>query len=215
MPNENSIYDAPAADVTVPEQLPEAFRHGSLSPGKLRFAAFVSVLYLIMLFPLTGLSFMDGWDGGNENVKFWTDALTLLCTGMWIYLLLIFKTLLNQRLEFSGANTTLHILLVLSAVISVIPLFMDAGESPFGLLGILFFVMMIPLGIVTILFGRRLLTVAPHYRYLPLFAWTTILTGICTVTIILFMLVLPLSLVWTIAMALIFLNASQELVEAG
>ena len=215
MNNEKSIYDTPAADVTVPEQLPDAFTRGSLNPGKLRFAAFVSVLYFLILFPLVGFSFMEGWASDADRFKFWADALTLISMGMWIYLLLMFKAVLNQRLEYAGANTYIHILLVLSALMSVMPLFMDADESPFTLLGILFFAMMIPVGIITILFGRRLLAVAPRYKYLPLYAWTTILAGICTATVILFMLVLPLSLVSTIAMALIFLNASQELADAG
>lgn len=215
MNNDKSIYDTPAADVTVPEPLPEAFTRGSLNPGKLRFAAFVSVLYFIILFPLAGFSFMEGWASDNDRFKFWADTLTLISLGMWIYLFLMFKSVLNQRLEYSGANTYIHILLILSSLISVMPVFMEVDENSFAYLDILLLVMMIPLGIITFLLGKRLLAVAPRYKYLPLYAWTTIIAGICIATVILFLLALPLELVSTIAMALIFLKAAQELAEAG
>src|SRR5690606_8614417 len=98
---------------------------------------------------------------------------------------------------------------------SVITLFLETGESLLTPLSMVFFAIMIPTGVVTVLFGRRLLSVARRYRYLPVYAWAEIISGICIASIFLFMLVLPLNVISTLALTLIFLTATQELRSAG
>ncbi len=212
--DKDSIYKAPISDVEVRQPLPDAFRHGSLSVGKLRFAVMLSALYFLLLFPLAGFSFMLGLDPDSSSFDLWADALTIIAMLVWVYLILVFKSLLNLRLGYFGADRYILILLVLNAILSVLSILSNANEDVFSPLSIATVIGMIPLGIVAILFGRRLLKNSPDYRYLSLYAWTNIISGICTATVVLLVLAFPLSLVSTVAMAMIFLNASKELSQA-
>jgi hypothetical protein len=78
---------------------------------------------------------------------------------------------------------------------------------------IAFFVFLVPYGVVSIMFGRRLLKVDSHYRGFTLFCWMSIIAGICFASVALFLLAIPFSLIADIALALIFFEAARELRE--
>ncbi|MCU7874673.1 MAG: hypothetical protein KZQ82_15710 [Candidatus Thiodiazotropha sp. (ex Lucinoma annulata)] len=211
MSNLESIYKAPVSDLVIKEELPEGFLYGVFTSKKLKNLTYLSFFYLILMIPLIGISFMSGFEPDNYFYGKATNVLTVIDAVIFIYLLVMFKALINHRFEFHGANRYISILIGLTFIMTVVSLFMPANPQEMDIVTISYFVLMVPLGIITILFGKRLLSIETEYNYLKLYSWSSIITGVCLATVVLFLLALPLSLVSSFAMAMLFLTASNEL----
>jgi hypothetical protein len=208
MNDEDSIYSPPAADLTIKEALPEQYVNGPLTRKKLVFISWLSLFYLVLEFPLIALSFLSGFSSDSGTLAALETVLDITNTLILVYLMLMFKAFVNSRFNYSGVNTHIMVIIVLSVMLTVYSFLM--GEE-FGIAMIVFFLLLVPLGIVTILFGKRLLTIKEDYRFLRLYSWSNIIMGILLTTVILFALAIPVSLLADFAFMMIFFTAVKEL----
>lgn len=208
MNDEDSIYSPPAADLTIREELPEQYLTGPLTRKKLTFIAWFSLFYFVLEFPLFAISLLSEFYSESGTLAALDKILTLASSLIFIYLMAMFRMFLNLRFNYSGVNTHIIILIVLSIVMTVLSFLMT---EEFSIETIAFFVSLVPFGIVNILFGKRLLTIKEDYRYLRLFSWSNIILGIFLTTVILFPLAVPVSLVADFAFMMIFFTAVKEL----
>ena len=211
MTDNETIYETPASDLIRKDELPDEFMHGDLTAKTLRQAGWLSILYLILLVPSLWISFMAGFDIGNSNYEVWSKIFLVTDLLLWIVIILIFKKFLNARFGFFAADRYISILIILSVVLSIASWFMGADSEVFSVSSIIYFIMMLPYGIITILFGKKLLSINTSFKYLSLYAWITIISGVFMASVVLFILALPFGFVSSLVMALIFFNAAREI----
>ncbi|MES9926478.1 MAG: hypothetical protein ABW158_00035 [Candidatus Thiodiazotropha sp. 6PDIVS] len=208
--NSDSVYKTPESELLKDEILPQPFVRGKLTYRKLLFFAWLAIFYLIATIPAISISFMSGIEPEKEFYVILGNVFNLLDSAINIYLLLMFKQLLNLRLETHTADRYITILIVLSLIMAVLNIFIPAGAEEFNLISISFFVLLVPMGVVSILFGLRLLKLKSDYNYLKLFSWSNIIMGGLLASVVLFILALPVGLVSSFAMAMIFFTAARE-----
>jgi hypothetical protein len=207
----DSVYKTPEADLLINEELPKSFIDSNFSYKKLKYLAWLSVIYLIATIPLLGLSFMSGAAPENNSYIVLGNILDVIVSMIYVYLLYMFKKLINSRLECHSADRYIYILIGLSVIMPILTIFMTNDDLEFNIISITFFVMLVPLGIVSILFGVRLLKQKSDFKYLKLYSWSTIIMGVMLASVVLFLLALPVGIVSSFAMAMMYFTAAKEL----
>lgn len=215
MQSNDDVYRTPKASLEIEKVIPEAFSKSVLTVGKLRFLAWLSIFYLLMSILIIGVEVMVGLDAGNTMYQRLSEALSLIDTVIEIYLLLALKTFLNTRFEYFRANTEIYILIVLSILITVLSYGMEAAEEgsavPFTMV---FFGVVAISGVISIIFGIKLVRLGEDYRGLKLYSWSVLLSGIAMASVVLLLLAVPLSLLNDIALAMMFFAAAKERLAA-
>ncbi len=207
-----SIYDPPASDLLVKEELPEKYLTGPLTRTKLKRIGWVALMHILVGLPVIVTSFYSAADGESEIYFMLSLILDLISTLLFVYLLVMFKLFLNLRFNYPRVNAHIIILIILSLIMVVDSFFMSnrADDMP-GMATLVYFILMVVFGVIIALFGKRLLAINANFKYLRLYAWTNILLGVCLASVILFLLALPIGLVSSFALMMIFFTASDEL----
>lgn len=211
MSNTEDIYSAPHADLSVKEQLPETFTHGHLSESWLQRMGWLCVFYILLSFPVLAVDFMMGAGEIDDRYQIVSTVLNVISIMIWIYLMFGFKRLLHYRLNTRAADVYIHTLILIAIPYTLFALLADIDFSTLEPPTVVYFTFSVVSGLVGILFGSKLLRIAMHFRYMKLFAWSTILMSVCLVTIMLMLLAIPLGLITDIALALMFFTAAREL----
>ena len=211
MTDSGSVYQTPASELLAKPDLPDAFLNGPLTREKLRYTGWLALLYLLLTPPHIGVSFMSGIEVGDNFYVNVNRLLTVVDTAIYIFLLFIFKQFVNVRFGFNRADRYISILIGLSVVMAVLSFLMPSDAETFDVPTIGYFVLLVPFGVVSILFGKRLLSINTDFSYLRLYSWSTIVAGVLLATVILFLLALPVGLVSSFALAMIFFTAAGEL----
>lgn len=141
-------------------------------------------------------------------------SLTVLQTFCGLYALWRFRTLLNERYDFHRVDSLVTVIvvgvivLVLLAITSRVGLLVMGGEPRFALIAIAAIASVsIPLAIVSIIFGARLLTLGSDLGgYLKPLAILTIAAGVCFATFVLAPVGLALDAAGNVVLGLIFLR---------
>ncbi len=209
--NNNTIYKKPNSELFTEQTLPESFINGELSHNKFKFLALLSLFYLFLSFPTIWISFMSGFEPENNFFQVSTKVLNFVSSAIYVYLMLLFKVFLNLRFEFNDADKIINALILITIVMAILGLFMNGSSEELGIVTIMYFGFMVPAGVTTILFGKRLLSIQTYYKYLNLFSWVNIFSGVCLTSVVLFLFALPFGIVSDIAMALMFFSAAREL----
>jgi len=145
----------------------------------------------------------------------------ILLTMIYVFLLLTFRLLLNERFNFFEVDN-LIIITIWCLIVSNFIVILDDIFKTLGILGsefsplkiilfILFFSVFFLLGIISILFAVKLLRLKGDlFGMLKVYVYTTIAGGVCLVSIVLF----PLSLIIVVATyileGIIFLRAAED-----
>jgi hypothetical protein len=207
MNDDGSIYSPPAADLTIEEELPEEYIGGTLTRRKLLFLAWLSLIYLVLTIPTIAVSFMSEFYGGSGGMQSLNTSLTVINLLVYIYSMIMFRIFLNLRFNYSGVNTHIFLLIALSLTLNVSSLLM--GDD-FGVSMVVFVLSLVPFGIVSIMFGKRLLTIQTEFSYLKLYSWATIIAGILMTTVIFMVLALPAAIVASFGFMMMFFTAAGE-----
>jgi len=202
-------YRVPSSNV-VAEQAPVSFTKGTLTVARLKTAAVLAVLYALLTIPVTYLSFLSRVESGNLQFEIASKLLTSLSFMLGIYLMLLFKSFVNLRLEFHRVDRYVNVTIGLSVLMWAFMIFMDRSAKEMTTLEVAYLALLVPYGIFSALLGWRL-RFAPYYRGVNFFAWINILAGACTASVVLILVVVPLSLLYGIAMAVVFSAAANEL----
>lgn len=211
MNDDESIYETPVSDLIKKEELPADFISGDLSSKKLRQAGWISIIYTLLLIPSIWVSFMVGLQPDNENYDLMSKIFVILDLVLWIHIFLIFKAFLNSRFGFYVVDNYISILIALSIIMSATSMLMESNNDSLGASTIIYFILMVPYGVFTLLFGKKLLLITTEYKHLKLFSWINIVSGALIASVILFMFALPLGFISSLLIALIFFNAAKEI----
>ena len=166
MSDDYDVYRTPSANL-VDQQVPVAFFDGSVSARTFTRAAWLTITYLVVQVPYIFVSTMSGFseEGIYHNA---TLAFSVVSYLLWIYLLLVLKLLLRKRFGYEKANSIIHLSIALGIALTILSFFMDMKFETWSIANILFFAALIPTGIVSILLGKRLLSIEPSYRGMEL-----------------------------------------------
>jgi len=213
MSNNDSIYKAPDADLLLKEKLPETFINGTLTPKKLKRAGWLALFYMLFLIPVLWVALLNGAEPNNKMYAVANNLFLVIDTVVWIYLLIVLKTFLNLRFELYTTDKYIKIMILLSILTALVEPFASdtIAIDNFGVADIISFGVLIPTGIVTVLFGKTLLSVTTDFKHLRLFAWLNMIYGVCLASLILILLAIPFILALSLVMVLIFFAAAKEL----
>ncbi len=99
MESKHSIYQAPSADLSLQPTLPESFTNGQLTAGSIKIALGLTILNIILELVALALGVVTGIWGSESNRSLLDTSgnlLTLLTTGIGIYLLLFIKKFIRK-----------------------------------------------------------------------------------------------------------------------
>jgi hypothetical protein len=95
MDNDHDIYRAPAADLGW-DEVPEETLGSGLTSRKLVYAGWLSILIALLSLPLLVTSFLGAVEVDSTYVLI-AEALTVVTSVIWVYLVFVLKHLLNKR----------------------------------------------------------------------------------------------------------------------
>ncbi|MBV2090614.1 MAG: hypothetical protein KUF72_06975 [Candidatus Thiodiazotropha sp. (ex Ctena orbiculata)] len=209
--NSDSVYKTPEANLFEEEALPASLLSSTLTYAKLKLLFWLSLLYFLATPPLVVISFMSGVVPDSESYRLATDIVSLIDNLLYLYLLYMFKLLLNHRLACHSVDNYIYAAIILSLIMSILSYAMPEEVDSFGVSTLGFFVLMVPLGVVNVLYGIKLLKLQSYYNYLRLYSWSTIIAGVFLASVVLFLLAIPAGMVSSFAMAMMFYTTAKEL----
>lgn len=189
----------------------------SSSVNRYGVAAWFSFAAAVLTIPMAALQiYLMAISGDHPGTKFYNTMLIVAGTPISVFVLYMFRRLLNDRFDFHRANKLITIMIW--AMIVILPfqfatVFMDADTSDTLWLIALCFVpvLIIFSTIITILFARRLRTMQDDlYGLKKQFVRWTIISVVCQATIILMPLGILASLATYIMLGVIFLRAKDD-----
>jgi hypothetical protein len=210
--NNDSIYTPPSSKLKAPQELPVSYINSTLTSAKLRILAWITILYSILSIPMTGFEILSPIVEAFKPYESIKQVVSLLNIFLWCYLIIMFKKFLNLRFDFYRVDLLINILIIISIVAGLLP-FLPLDQEfirGFRYKDLFSFVLIVPIGVVFFLFGKRLLKIADRFRYLKTFSWLSMITGILLATIVLILFGVILGIVIDIVMAFIFFEAARE-----
>jgi hypothetical protein len=182
----------------------------SITKGQLNLAAWLSIVNAVISLPFIAMSMFLGNMGGI-GPRLLQATLSLIGLGLFIYVLLSLRKLFNSRFQFHDADIYVTLLIWVEVVLVLLTLLsLGSDKMEFGM-NILSTVVLIPLGILIIMFGTRVLRLSQDLFGLKKpFAIAQIVTGIFFITVILFMLGIIASAVGDVILGIIFFRAAEE-----
>ena len=203
---ETNPYDPPKSKVNQSE-VPIAELLIKLSPQKLQLAAWFAIGSLLV----GSFALIAAFADSNRSGVIYTvsELLSWLSTGMWIYCLIMLEQLLTHRFSIEKLRPYLVILIVLNLIEAFLGMFVDFENLSAITIG--YFALLFPYGLTLILLARKILKCPHVYSHLKSFAWLCLFGGICTASIVLILVSLPLLYIASFFLALSFFQAAREL----
>jgi hypothetical protein len=179
--------------------------------GSYTLAGWLAIASAIMIVPQVILAILIEFLVGRN--PFWTMTVAVMnVVGLviGIYVLYMFRQLLNERFSFHGVDTIVTILILANVASSLIGLI---GLMPRLHLaaGVTMAVLFVPFGILSIVFGVKLLNLKDSvFGLLKPYAYVTIASGVCAATVLLSPFGLLLGVTALVIQGIIFLKASDD-----
>jgi len=181
----------------VPDTNEPSVTVGLVTIEQLNLAAWLSIISAALSIPL----FLFGFYRGEQNP--FSFVVSILMAGIAVYILVIFKKLLNNRFNFRKTDSLIMFVIMLNiagVIIAHLP-------GSIVLIGILYFICF---GIVNIAFGIKLLDLPNNlYGLLKPFSYGLIILGLCSASIIGVFLALLVSMVLDVILAMIFFRSAK------
>jgi len=177
---------------------------------QLDFAGWCSITNALLAVPSLAMSwFLESVKGIGPRLS--QAILTVVGLVLFLYVLSSFGKLLNLRFKFHDVDLTISLMIwgnVLLALMSLLSLGTGQLESFMGTLTVAAF---IGFGILSIMFGARLLRVSGDlYGLLRPFCYVTIGSGICLVTVFLLPIAITLGAIGDVILGVIFFRAAEQ-----
>ena len=214
MQENDSRYTPPSTDLLDASKVPSEYLATGPASPKLRLCGWLSLLYTFLLIPLFVLGFLEGMTEQSVGYKVSGYALELISMTIWVYFFLTFKQFINARFNFYSANNNFNLLITLTVASTLLTIVITAIMGVSETAGFIDLAVLVIAGVVMILLGRKLLKIEQEYKHLKLYAWLTLITGICSVTIILVLLVIPIVIASGVVLMLLFFHAANEIEQA-
>jgi len=182
----------------------------SITKERLNLAGWLSITNAIFTIPSIVMSmFLEKTRGDGARIS----QAILICVGvgLLVYVLLSFKKLLNDRFQFHRVDPYISLLIWGNIVLGVLDLLSLGIRGLEFLVSILSIISFIIFGIISILFGIKLLRLHDNlYGLLKPFSYLAIVSGVCFVTVILALLGVIAGVVEDVILGIIFFRAAEQ-----
>lgn len=152
-------------------------------------------------------TFLDLADSIKLNIL--NIFFTLISLGLFIYVFLALKKLLNQWFDFYESDHFIHLIIIGNVLCSTLGLWLFNNETLIALILTTF--ILLTLGIIYIIFAIKLFSLDDNlYGLLIPFAFTIIINGLCLVSVILLPLTLVVRVVSDVILGIVFFRAVEQ-----
>ncbi|MGQ9646730.1 MAG: hypothetical protein ACUVWO_09350 [Thermodesulfobacteriota bacterium] len=182
----------------------------AITKKELDLAGWCSITNALMAIPSLAMSwFLEAVKGIGPRLS--QAILTLVGLGLFLFVIYAFRRLLNDRFKFHDADTYISLMIWGNIVLAILSLLsLGTGQlEPF--MDFLTVAALIGFGILSIMFGTRLLRLSGDlYGLLKPFCYVTIGGGICLVTVFLFPVAVLAGAVADVILGVIFFRAAEQ-----
>ncbi|MCG8907467.1 hypothetical protein [Pseudomonas sp. DP-17] len=211
---EQNPYAAPKVEL-VDQSAPGAFLAGRWNPGHLRLLGWLSLALLLCDVVLFVLSFAAALHESStwQRYELWVGVLS---TVLGCFLLWRTRSFLEDRFNARGLAWPVGLSIATALVMQVYSLIFDeqlSGEFNGALMG--FMGLFVPTGVVTLWYGVRLLKIELPYPSVKVMGWLEVASGVCLLSVLLFLPGTALAMASLLPLALMFLRAARELEGAA
>lgn len=152
-------------------------------------------------------NFLDLADSIKLNII--NIFLTLLSLGLFIYVFLALKKLLNHWFQFYESDRFIYLIIGGNVLCSTIGIWLFNNDTLMALILTTF--ILITLGIIYIIFAIKLFNLEDNlYGLLIPFAFTIMINGLCFVSVILLPLTLVVRVVSDVILGIVFFRAVEQ-----
>jgi hypothetical protein len=181
-----------------------------ITKGELTLAGWLSITNAIFAIPSIAMSwFLDTVGGAGARLS--QAILTLVSLGLFLYIIIFLRKLLNYRFQFHHADIYISLLIWGNVILAAFSLLALGSQGLEWFMNILSIVSFIIFGILSIIFATRLLRFPGNlYGLLKPFCYTTIASGICFITIFLAPVGVIVGAVSDVILGIIFFRAAEQ-----
>lgn len=184
-----------------------------LTKKYLNLAGWLAVVSAVITFPGIILSIISGMVQVKSASLLYLEAIfNTGTTALTVFIFIMLKRLLNEKAKFHDVDKYITFLIWVTIILTVIEVLTLPFSEIQGIIGLGVIVLIIPLGIIYIVFGIKLLNCEDNlFGYLKPFSYLSIATGIMMAVVILIPLGMITSIISDIVLALIFFKAVKNI----
>ena len=182
---------------------------------KYQLAGWLSLVSAVVVVPTIAVGvFLDYLSRSYPFVNILQILLSILFCSLGVYILFLFKNLLNVRYQFHLIDKLILALIWINVIITIlgfVKYFVPEISAARLALGIIVMVLFYSVGILNIVFGVKLLKLKDDlFGLLKPFAYTTIISGVCIVSILLMPFGLLAAVAAYVIQGIIFLRVAED-----
>jgi hypothetical protein len=182
-----------------------------LNEKNLSLAGWLAVLSTVLPLPLLAVNVVSWMAEDHRALWHWLAALAgAVYVGVEVYLIVMFRHLLNQKAAFHDVDRYITWLIGLSIAISALGILDIPLAEAEDVMDIVSLILTMVYGIVCVVFGIKLLNCEDNlFGYLKPFAYLHIATGVMTAMILFILLAIATSIISDVILALIFFKGAK------
>ena len=182
----------------------------TITKGQLNLAGWLSITNAIFAIPSIAMSwFLDTIGGAGAKLS--QAILTLVSLGLFLYVIIALRKLLNSRFQFHDVDIYISLLIWGNVVLAILSLLSLGSRRLDWAMGILSIIAFIVFGILSIMFATRLMRLSNNlYGLLKPFSYTNIVSGICFITVFLSPVGIIAGAVADVILGVIFFRAAEQ-----
>ena len=182
----------------------------SITKEQLNLAGWLSITNAIFAIPSIAMSwFLDTIGGAGAKLS--QAILTLVSLGLFLYVIISLRKLLNYRFQFREVDIYISLLIWGNVVLAAFSLLALGSIGFEWFMNILSIVSFIIFGILAIMFATRLLHLPGNlYGLLKPFCYTQIVSGTCFITVLLLPVAIIAGAVADVILGVIFFRAAEQ-----
>jgi hypothetical protein len=182
----------------------------TITKGQLNLAGWLSITNAIFAIPSIAMSwFLDTIGGAGAKLS--QAILTLVSLGLFLYVIIALRKLLNSRFQFHDVDIYISLLIWGNVVLAILSLLSLGSRRLDWAMGILSIIAFIVFGILSIMFATRLMRLSNNlYGLLKPFSYTNIVSGICFITVFLSPVGIIAGAVADVILGVIFFRTAEQ-----
>jgi hypothetical protein len=182
----------------------------AITKKQLDLAGWCSITNALIAIPSLAMSwFLDTAEGMGPRLS--RALLTVVGLGLFLYVVSSLKKMLNSRFQFHDVDIYISLMIWGNIVLGTLSLLSLGSGRLESLMEILTVAALIFFGILSIMFATRLLRISGDlYGLLKAYSYTTIISGICLITVFLLPVAIILGAVADVVLGVIFFRAAEQ-----
>jgi len=182
-----------------------------MNSSQYQLAGWLAIIGALLMVPLTVATvILEKMSGGHLLFSIINIGKYFLSMAVTVYIFYMFRKLLNDRYNFNQVNWIITVFIIYSILTFFVSLLAIVPDLKLAvMIGIL--VMMVPFGVLNIIFGVRMLKLQDDlFGLLKPFAYLYIAAGICAVSVILMPLGMLVAIATLFIEGMIFLRTKEQ-----